>query len=260
MLPFGIWTPAASATQAMAIAVLIDPFWHHTGGNRFAIAPAPMRALFNSLLGYFLTPAGVLLMGALDASVIFFLPLGIDFVVIIMAARKPELFWLYALLATAGSIAGATGTFWLGRKVGEAGLSRLVKPSTLRKVEARVNRGAAVTIAALGIIPPPFPFTAFVLVSGACRVVNPWTFLSVLAAVRLVRFFAEAGLAAHYGRGIIAWMNSGTFTAVVIVLTVLAIAGTVVSAIALYRSVKREKRASRSHAEAKQRGDAAELL
>ena len=42
-------------------------------------------------------------MGALDSSMVFFLPLGIDFVVIILAARKPELFWLYAPLATAGS-------------------------------------------------------------------------------------------------------------------------------------------------------------
>ena len=59
-----------------------------------------MRALFYSLLGYFLTPPGVVAIGALDSSLVFFLPLGIDFVVIIMAARKPELFWLYALLAT----------------------------------------------------------------------------------------------------------------------------------------------------------------
>jgi len=33
--------------------------------------------------------------------------LGIDFAVIILAARKPELFWLYAILATIGSVIGA---------------------------------------------------------------------------------------------------------------------------------------------------------
>ena len=37
-----------------------------------------MRSFFYSLLGYFLTPAGLLVMGALDSSLIFFLPLGID--------------------------------------------------------------------------------------------------------------------------------------------------------------------------------------
>ena len=200
-----------------------------------------MRALFNALLGYFLTPAGVLVMGALDASVVFFLPLGIDFVVIIMAARKPDLFWMYAALATIGSIAGAGATFWIGRKVGEHGLSRLVKPSTLKRVEQRVTTSAALPIAALGVIPPPFPFTAFVLTTGACRL-NPWTFLSTLAGVRLIRFMAEGALAAHYGRGILAWMESRTFTVVVIGLTVLAIGGTIVSGVAVYRSTKREKR------------------
>ena len=202
-----------------------------------------MRSLFNSLLAYFLTPWGLLLMGALDASVVFFLPLGIDFVVIILSARKPELFWLYALLAAVGSIAGASFTFWLGRKVGEAGLKRLVKASTLKKVEQRVSHSAAVTVAALGIVPPPFPFTAFLLVSGACRL-NPWVFLPALGGIRLARFLIEGGLAAYYGRGILRFMESRTFTAIVITLTTLAIVGTLVSAIAMYRSIKKDKRKS----------------
>ena len=199
-----------------------------------------MKSIFYSLLGYFLTPAGVLFMGILDASIVFFLPLGIDFVVIILSARNPDLFWLYALLATAGSVTGAAGTFWLGRKVGEAGLKRLVRPSTLRRVEQRVTNSAAVPVAALALIPPPFPFTAFVLVSGACRV-NPWTFLSTLTGVRLVRFAIEAALASHYGRGILTWMQSSTFTAIVIVLTGLAVVGTIASAVAVYRSVRSGK-------------------
>ena len=89
-----------------------------------------MRGLFYSFLGYFLTLPGVVVMGVLDSSLVFFLPLGIDFVVILLAARKPELFWLYAILATVGSLIGAAATFWIGRKVGEHGLSRLVKASS----------------------------------------------------------------------------------------------------------------------------------
>jgi membrane protein YqaA with SNARE-associated domain len=204
-----------------------------------------MIPLFYSLLSYFLTPAGVVLLAALDASVVFFLPLGIDFVVIILAARRPELFWMYGLLATVGSIAGTAGTFWLGRKVGDHGLSRLVKPSTLKRVQQKVTHSAALPIAALGIIPPPFPFTAFVLTSGACGL-NPWTFLSTLAGVRLVRFMTEAALASHYGRGILSWMQSRTFTIVVISLAVLAIIGTIVSAVAVYRSVRRDKHTARA--------------
>jgi membrane protein YqaA with SNARE-associated domain len=200
-----------------------------------------MRSLFNSLLGYFLTPGGVLLMGALDASLVFYLPLGIDFVVIIMTARRPELFWLYAVLATTGSLIGAAGTFWLGQKAGEHGLQRLIKPSTLQRVERRVAHSAAVPIAALGLIPPPFPFTAFVLTSGACRL-NPGTFFATLAGVRLLRFAVEGGLAARYGRGILAWMESPTFLAIVITLASVAVVGTIASAIAVYRAARRGKR------------------
>ena len=199
-----------------------------------------MRALFYSFLGYFLTPPGLVLLAALDSSMVFFLPLGIDFVLILLAARKPELFWLYALLATVGSMLGAAGTFWIGRKVGEHGLSRFVKPSRLKRVQERVGASAAVTIAALAISPPPFPFTAFVLTSGAGRV-NPWIFFVSLGAVRTIRFITEGALAARYGKGIIGWMQSTTFTVTVGILAVIAIIGTLVSAIALYRSSKRER-------------------
>ena len=205
-----------------------------------------MRTLFHSFLGYFLTPAGLLLMGVLDSSLVFFLPLGIDFVVILLAARKPELFWLYAILATTGSVIGSALTFWIGRKVGEHGLERFIKPSRLERVQQRVGNSAAVTVGSLAIIPPPFPFTAFVLTSGACKV-NAWTFLVTLAGVRALRFGVESGLAAYYGRGIIAWMKSPTFTVVVGVMTGMAIVGTLISGVAIYRSTKK-KPASRQMA------------
>ena len=197
-----------------------------------------MRSLFGSLLSYFLTPAGLVVMGALDSSLVFFLPLGIDFVVIILTARNPQLFWLYAALATLGALIGAGFTYWLGRKVGEHGLSRLVKPSRLERIERMVSHKAAVSVAALAIVPPPFPFTAFVLTSGAFRI-NPWPFFSTMAGVRLVRFTAEGALAARYGSGILSWMESSAFTIVVSILAGLAIIGTIVSAVAVARSTRR---------------------
>jgi membrane protein YqaA with SNARE-associated domain len=200
-----------------------------------------MRGLFSSLLAYFLTPGGLLLLGALDSTLVFFLPLGIDFVVILLAARKPELFWLYALIATTGSVVGAGATYWLGRKVGEVGLARLIKPSRLRKIEQRVGSQAAYSVAALAVIPPPFPFTAFVLTSGALGV-DAWKFFMTLAGVRLVRFTAAAGLAARYGRGIVGWMESPTFTIAVGIIALVAVVGTIVSGVALYRSGRAKER------------------
>jgi membrane protein YqaA with SNARE-associated domain len=198
-----------------------------------------MRTFFHAFLGYFLTPAGVLALGVLDSSLIFFLPLGIDFAVILLAARKPEWFWLYAILATMGSVVGSAFTFWIGSKIGEVGLKRFIKPARLKRVQERVGRNAAVTVGALAIIPPPFPFTAFVLTSGAGKV-NAWTFFVTLAGVRALRFGVESGLAAYYGRGIIAWMKSPTFTVLVGIITGMAVIGTIVSAVAIYRSTRKK--------------------
>jgi membrane protein YqaA with SNARE-associated domain len=199
-----------------------------------------MRSLFYSFLGYFLTPPGLVAMAALDSSLIFFLPLGIDFVVILLAARKPELFWLYACLATAGSLAGAAVTYWLGREIGEHGLSRLVRPSRLARIQQQVNVRGAYSLAALALIPPPFPFTAFVLTSGAFRVA-PGRFFTMLGGVRLLRFGIEGALAAHYGRGIVGWMKSDIFQWFVGGFIVLAVVGTVISAIAIVRSTRRPR-------------------
>src|SRR5688572_30274428 len=106
-----------------------------------------MRSLFGSVLSYFLTPGGLVVLAALDASVVFFLPLGIDFALIILTARHPDRFWLFALIATAGSLAGAAMTFWLGRQAGEHGLTKFVRTSRLEQVRRRVEHSAAISIA-----------------------------------------------------------------------------------------------------------------
>ncbi|HYT75584.1 MAG TPA: VTT domain-containing protein [Vicinamibacterales bacterium] len=192
-----------------------------------------MRAFFFSIVGYFLTPVGVVLMGALDASLVFYLPFGIDFVVVLVAARHPEWFWLYALLAAVGSVAGAAGTFWIGQKIGERGLAPFVSHGRLRRVKRSINRGVFV-LAGFGVIPPPFPFTAFVLAGGALDV-SPWSFFSALAAARALRFGVEGALAAHYGRQILRWTKTPLFEWIVGMLIALAIVGTIVSAVAVAR-------------------------
>jgi membrane protein YqaA with SNARE-associated domain len=198
-----------------------------------------VRAAFFSFLGYFLTIPGIVVMGALDASMVFFLPLGIDFVVILMTARKPEWFWLYAVLATVGSLIGAAGTYWIGKKVGETGLSRFVSTRRLNHVKARVNRGTLV-VAGLALIPPPFPFTPFVLASGALGM-NAWSFFGALAGVRLFRFGVEGALAHRYGTQIVRWMETPAFRAVVGIFIALAVIGTIVSAVILIRGSKHRR-------------------
>ena len=197
-----------------------------------------MRTLSRSLVAMCASPAGVVVLAALDSTVFFSLPFGIDAAVILLAAQDRTFAWAVPVLATAGSLAGAALTFWMGAKIGENGLERYVPRRRLERIRRRVRNSGALTLAALDLIPPPFPFTPFVLAGGAFGM-NPWTFFTALAAVRALRFGTEAALAFQYGSGILRWTKTPAFQMVVTGFIVLAVIGTIVSAVLVYRSSKR---------------------
>lgn len=178
------------------------------------------------------------MLGILDSTLVFFLPLGIDAVVIFMAASHPRTAWLYPLLATAGSVIGSALTYWAGRKLGSAGLSRFVSEGRLQFVRKRLRRHGAFTVAALSLIPPPFPFTPFVLVSGALHFSRLRLF-SGLAIARLLRFGLEAMLAVKYGNALVHWMGSDTFKVAIGIFIAVAIIGTAASGSVIVRRARR---------------------
>jgi membrane protein YqaA with SNARE-associated domain len=194
-----------------------------------------VSTFFQSIFAFFLSWWGAFLIAALDASMVFFLPFGVDAVVIYLAARNEELCWLYPLLATAGSVAGAAVTYWLGKKAGDVGLERYVSGRRVQRIRSRVRDSGAVALAVPALLPPPFPLTPFILTCGALKV-NPWRLFTVFAAMRLLRFGAEAGLAVRYGSGVLRVLQSDTFQMVIAGFIVVAIVGTIASAIVLWRS------------------------
>ncbi len=187
-----------------------------------------MRSFSLWIIALCASPVGVFVLAALDSTLFFSLPFGIDAAVIILAARLRSLWWIVPLLATAGSLAGAALTFWMGRKIGERGLEHWVRAKRLKQIRARVRTKGAVALAALDLIPPPFPFTPFVLAAGALEV-EARTFFVTLTICRLVRFGLEAALALRYGRGVLAWLDSDRFHEVVTFFVVVAIALTALS-------------------------------
>lgn len=196
-----------------------------------------------SLFRFFLTWWGAFLMGALDSSMLFFLPLGIDTLVIYLAARNPDYWWAFPLLATAGSITGAAVTFWIGKKIGEAGLERLVSAHRLAQIRRRVGTKGTAAMAAAALIPPPFPLTAFILTSGALDV-DRWQFFGTFGAARLLRFGAEAALTLAYGRGVLRLLESDGFRFAVMAFAVIAVLGTAMSAAIVWRNTRRRPAAA----------------
>jgi membrane protein YqaA with SNARE-associated domain len=198
--------------------------------------PAPVTHLFR----FFLSWWGAFLLSALDSSMLFFMPLGIDALVIYLAARDESIFWLYPLLAAAGSLTGAAVTYWVGRKVGEVGLERLVPERRLNRLKCKVNESGAIAIAVPAMLPPPFPLTPFLLTCGALDV-DRTRFFITFGLVRLLRFSVEAVLARIYGRSVLAVLRSDSFETIVIGFIVLAVIGTMISAMMLWRSTHQKQ-------------------
>jgi membrane protein YqaA with SNARE-associated domain len=186
-----------------------------------------MRAFSRGVLALFGSPAGVVVLAALDSTVFFSLPFGIDAAVVVVAARDSALAWAVPLLATAGSIGGALLTFWMGEQAGEKGLERYISARRLVRVRSRIEKSGAIALAMLDLIPPPFPFTLFVLAAGTVGVRRS-TFFATLTVCRLARFGLEALLAAMYGRQILALLEFDRFPGVVAALIVLGAIATLI--------------------------------
>jgi len=208
-----------------------------------------MRAFSKWIVTLFASPLGVVVLAALDSTLFFSLPFGIDGAVIILSARLRDLAWTVPLLATAGSLAGAWLTFWMGNLIGEKGIDRYVSPKRLKNVRKTVRESGAIALAILDLVPPPFPFTAFLLAAGALEV-RASTFFITLTVCRLVRFGLEAALAVVYGRRILTWLDSDLFHDVVSFVIVAAGVLTIMSIVKLIRSTKTSGRRSARRAPA----------
>jgi len=202
-----------------------------------------VTGFFQSIFGFFVTWWGAAVLAALDTSMLFFLPFGVDAVVIFLAARDDQWFWIYPLLATGGSLAGATFTFWIGRKLGDHGLERLVSERRLERVRCRVKDSGAIAMAMAALLPPPFPLTPFILTCGALDV-NKWRFFGTFGAIRLLRFGVEAVLARIYGERVLRVLQSDAFQTVIMGFVVIAVLGTIVSGVLLWRGSRSKKQLS----------------
>ena len=201
-----------------------------------------MRSLTHWVLTTFASPIGILILAALDSTLFFWLPFGIDAATVVLSMRGVAPWWAVAFLATGGSVAGALATFWMGNKVGDAGLERFASSRYLASARKRIEKKTrADVLAALSLIPPPFPFTPIVLAAGALEV-KAAAFFATLAVCRFVRFGIEAYLARRYGPQTLDWLESPIVEKTVLAFLALGLALTAVTLFRIVRSPARSRR------------------
>ena len=153
--------------------------------------------------------------------------MGNDLLMLALSARYHERMLYYAAMATAGSLIGCLATDWISRK-SETGQKKFVSGKHLHAIRKQVEKRAGWTLVVASLLPPPFPFTAFVAAAAAFRYPRI-KLLSFVGIARFVRYVMEGALAIHYGRWIIRQAESPLLEHVMIALIVISVGGSAYS-------------------------------
>jgi membrane protein YqaA with SNARE-associated domain len=181
---------------------------------------------------------GFIPLGLLDSSIVP-LPGSMDVLTIILAARSPELWFYYAVMATIGSVLGGFVTYRLARKGGEKSLEKRLSVKTMKRVVKLFERWGFAAIAIPALLPPPMPLVPFLLAAGAMQY-SVKKFLLAMALGRIARYTILAYLAARYGRKMLPFLLQHGHPVLA------AVVGVIVTAALVYfvfRGIKSKKRA-----------------
>jgi membrane protein YqaA with SNARE-associated domain len=148
---------------------------------------------------------GLFLVTLLDSSVLS-LPQVPDLLLIWMVSRQPSMWLVYALMATAGSVAGCTAMYLLARKGGERVLRRMVSAQRMERGRATFQKWGLLAVLVPSILPPPAPFKVFVLLAGVVQI-PLWQFVTAITLGRGARYTGEALLARWYGQQAITFLD-----------------------------------------------------
>jgi membrane protein YqaA with SNARE-associated domain len=196
-----------------------------TGHAIAALLPTTARALRRQLLHW--GGIGLIPLALLDNSPLP-IPGAMDIATILLAAREPQWWLYYALMATLGSLLGGFITYRLARKGGKAALERKFSQRRINKITEIFEHWGFGSIAIPAMIPPPMPMVPFLFVAGAMQY-PVRKFLAALAAGRSVRYLILAYLGEHYGRRIITVIARNDHPVLVgVILAALVIAGIVI--------------------------------
>ena len=147
-----------------------------------------------------------------------------DIVLISFVVAKHTLGWAAAavLLATTGSLLGATAIYRIGRRGGGKLLRRRFPPALLRRVESWIDRLGAIPVGVAAMMPPPFPYAPFVFSAGIMKVpLNRFRISVVLG--RGLRYSMDAALALYLGRHLLDHLHAFYWAVLEPVIIVIAV-------------------------------------
>ena len=123
---------------------------------------------------------------------------GVDALLIVIATNQPNLAYLAALMAIAGSVIGSLILFFLARKGGEVLLAKYVSTPKGAKMHLWFQRYGLATVFIPALSPLPLPMKIPVFCAGALQVRIAY-FVAVVISARTMRYLALAYMGRNYG-------------------------------------------------------------
>jgi membrane protein YqaA with SNARE-associated domain len=140
---------------------------------------------------------GVGLVALLDSSTI---PVPMDAILALYIWNNKSHFWLYCLMASAGSAVGGLLPYGLGRAGGELFLLKRVDRERIEKMRTRFEKQEFLAIMIPSMMPPPAPWKVFVFAAGVFEMRIAPFMLSVFCG-RMVRWLVLSLLVLKLGPG-----------------------------------------------------------
>lgn len=166
---------------------------------------------------------GILGVGAiavLDSSSI---PVPMDAILALYVWNDKRHFWVYCLMAAAGSALGGLLPYGLGRAGGELFLLKRVNRAKFEQMRDRFQRQEFLAVMIPSMMPPPAPWKMFIFASGVFEMRIPYFLVAVFVG-RMLRWLALSLLVLKLGPGAVDLVARHAVPAVIAV-GVLAVIG-----------------------------------
>ncbi len=176
-----------------------------------------------------LGPWGVFAIAAVDGSLV---GMPLDAIVAGYVLYHRNLFWLYILMASAGSALGSMVIYGIGYEGGETLLRKRMSAERFARIKQKFDDHEFLALMLPAILPPPSPFKLFVLAAAAFEM-NIRRFLLAIFLGRVLRFSILSFLVLYFGPQIMSvitdlflhhrWETIGVVVAIAAVLVVLVL-------------------------------------
>jgi len=196
--------------------------------------------LLTSLWGWLerLGGIGLVLLGLADNAP-FPLPGSMDALTIILSAHRKDWWPYYAIMATIGALVGGYATYAIAREGGKEGLEKKLSRQKAARVYKTFNKYGFWTLFVPALLPPPVPFSPFLIAAGALNYSRKKFFIAV-GTGRAIRYTALAYLGSIYSRQIFGFFQK-YYRPMLWALLTLAVLGGVLAAVYIWKRRKQSK-------------------